>query len=108
MDSAYDADAILEHSRGMGHVPIVNPHPRRTGRSQSVLPKIFTAKQAPQLTWAQQDRFRERTSVERVYARLKDEFGGRHIRVRGAAKVMAHLMFGILVLTADQVLKLTG
>jgi hypothetical protein len=43
-----------------------------------------------------------------VYARLKDEFGGRNLRVRGAAKVMAHLMFGILALTADQVLKLTG
>ena len=39
---------------------------------------------------------------------LKDEFAGRNVRVRGAAKVMAHLMFGILALTVDQVLKLTG
>ena len=44
--------------------------------------------------------------VERVYARLKDEFGGRHIRVRGPRKIMAHLMFGVLALTADQILKL--
>ena len=44
--------------------------------------------------------------VERVNARLKDEFGGRSIRVRGPAKVMAHLMFGVLALTADQILKL--
>jgi hypothetical protein len=44
--------------------------------------------------------------VERVYARLKDEFGGRHVRVRGAAKVMTHLMFGMLALTADQILRL--
>ena len=29
-------------------------------------------------------------------ARLKDEFGGRVIRVRRHAKVMCHLMFGIL------------
>ena len=108
MDSAYDADAVIKHSRTMGHVPIVTPHPRRNGRSQSELPKVFTAKRAAELTWAQQDRFHERTAVERVYARLKDEFGGRNIRVRGAAKVMAHLMFGILVLTVDQVLKLTG
>jgi hypothetical protein len=43
---------------------------------------------------------------QRVNARLKDEFGGRSIRVRGAAKVMAHLMFGVLALTADQILKL--
>lgn len=108
MDSAYDANVVLEHSRAMGHIPIVKPHPRRNGRSQSILPKVFQAKRAPELTWAQQDRFRERTTVERVYARLKDEFGGRQVRVRGAAKVMAHLMFGVLALITDQVLKLTG
>jgi hypothetical protein len=43
---------------------------------------------------------------ERVNARIKDEFGGRHIRVRGAAKVMAHLMFGVVALTVDQLLRL--
>ena len=31
---------------------------------------------------------------------LKDEFGGRHVRVRGYDKVLAHLMFGMTVLTA--------
>ena len=51
-------------------------------------------------------RTKERTNVERVYARLKDEFGGRMIRVRGYAKVMTHLMFGILALTADQLMRL--
>jgi len=30
---------------------------------------------------------------------LKEEFGGRYVRVRGARKVMAHLMFGVLALT---------
>jgi hypothetical protein len=108
MDSAYDADAVLEHVRSLGHVPIVKPHGRRNGRVQTELPKVFQPKRAPEMTWAEQDRFRERTTVERVYSRLKDEFGGRHVRVRGAAKVMAHLMFGLLALTVDQVLKLTG
>ena len=42
--------------------------------------------------------------VERVNARLKDEFGGRTVRVRGHAKVMCHLMFGVLALTANQLL----
>ncbi len=36
----------------------------------------------------------------------KDEFGGRFLRVKGHKKVMAHLMFGILVLTADQLFRL--
>ena len=45
---------------------------------------------------------------ERVNARLKGEFGASHIRARGAAKVMAHLMFGVLALTVDQWLRLAG
>ncbi len=45
---------------------------------------------------------------ERVNARLKDEFGARTVRVRGATKIMAHLTFGILALTVDQLLRLTG
>ena len=43
---------------------------------------------------------------ERVNSRLKDEFGARQIRVRGAVKVMAHLMFGVVALTVDQILRL--
>ena len=103
MDAAYDATEIYEHSRSLGHVPIIRPVRRQhkeipfSGREQW---------EAREMTWAEQDRFRERTMVERVNARLKDEFGGRQIRVRGASKIMAHLMFGILVLTADQILKL--
>ena len=45
---------------------------------------------------------------ERVNARLKDEFGASQIRVRGAAMVMAHLMFGVLALTVDQWLRLSA
>lgn len=49
-------------------------------------------------------RYKERSTVERVNARLKDEFGGRVVRVRRPAKVMCHLMFGILALTANQMM----
>jgi hypothetical protein len=101
MDSAYDASEILEHSREMGHVPIVDPKAVRQTKST-----FLPGKPKRQLSWAESDRFRERTMVERVYSRLKDEFGGRYVRVRGASKVMAHLMFGVLALTADQLLKL--
>lgn len=98
MDAAYDATEILDHSRSLGHVPIVRPVKR--GRKETGYQASRT------LTWAEEDRFQERTMVERVYARLKDEFGGREIRVRGAKKVMAHLMFGVLALTADQIQRL--
>lgn len=91
-DSAYDCQHIADYSRSLGHVPIVDPNPRN-GETRELDP-------------AQKIRFRERSAAERVNARLKDEFGGRMIRVRGAKKVMAHLMFGILALTADQLLRM--
>jgi hypothetical protein len=94
MDTAYDNGLIREHSRGLGHVPIIRAQ-NRGAESVELAPH-------------EKQRFRERTMSERVFARLKDEFGGRYVRVRGAAKVMAHLMFGILALTADQLLRLGG
>jgi len=108
MDSAYDADDIHAHSRQLNHVPIIAPHPRRGTKKPSLLPKVFPVRPTPQLTWAEQDRYKERTMSERVNARLKDEFGGSHIRVRGAAKVMAHLMLGVLALTVDQWLRMSA
>jgi hypothetical protein len=106
MDSAYDADSISAHSRQLNHVPIIAPHSRRGTKKPSQMQKVFPDKPTPQLTWAQQERYKTRTMIERVNARLKDEFGANQIRVRGAAKVMAHLMFGVLALTVDQWLKL--
>lgn len=102
MDAAYDAGHILDHSRQMGHVPIVDPVQRHRSHQSFVPPKTPSR----QLSWAEEERYKERTMVERVNARLKDEFGGRNVRVRGAGKVMAHLMFGVLALTVDQLLKL--
>jgi hypothetical protein len=93
MDSAYDAQIIKEHSRALGHVPLIDSHTRRGAEKLRFAPH-------------EAQRFKERTTVERVYARLKEEFGGRMVRVRGAAKVMASLMFGISALTADQLLRL--
>ena len=91
-DSAYDCQHIDAYCRSLGHVPIIDPNKRKGGKRE--------------LDSAQKVRFRERSTSERVNARLKDEFGGRMIRVRGALKVMAHLMFGILALTADQLLRM--
>ena len=91
MDAGYVSDEIRQCSIEMGHVPLI---PRRKNEAPE-----------PFLGPHQKVRFGERTAVERVYSRLKDEFGARFVRVRGAAKVMAHLMFGVLALTADQILR---
>ena len=100
MDAAYDATQIREQSRSMGHVAIIDPNPRKGQNAP------FQPSGAPSLSPAQQQRYRERTMIERVNARIKDEFGGRTIRVRGDAKIMTHLMFGILALTVDQLLRM--
>jgi hypothetical protein len=85
MDSAYDAQAIHGFSRSLGHVPIIEPVQRGDWTP---------------LDPAERQRFGERSASERVNGRLKDFFGGRTVRVRGAAKVMCHLMFGLLAITA--------
>jgi hypothetical protein len=46
--------------------------------------------------------------VELVPSRLKDKLGARFIRARGAGKIMAHAIFGIVALTIGQLLKLAG
>ena len=104
MDAAYEAHHISEQSRYLGHVPIVDP--KAPGGPKSQAKDIPMGKRKRELSWAEQDRYKERTMVERANARLKDEFGGRNVRVRGPAKVMAHLMFGVVALTVDQLLKL--
>jgi len=44
--------------------------------------------------------------VERDNSNLKDNWGGRFVRVRGAAKVGCHLFFGMLAMTADRLIDL--
>ena len=92
MDAAYCSPIIRAHSCELGHVPLIDHNPRRGEKLE------FAPHEA--------ERFKIRTQVERVNARLKDEFGARFVRVRGAAKVTTHLMLGVLVLAADQLLRL--
>jgi transposase len=108
MDSAYDAPIIREYSKSLGHVSIIDINPRRNANLKEELRAEERRLELLHLERPEDRRYKERTNVERVYARLKDEFGGRMIRVRGYAKVMTHLMFGILALTADQLTRLVS
>jgi len=92
MDAAYDAEQIWKQSRKLEHVPIIDRNPRR--------------KEAIPMAPHEARRYNERGAVERFNARLKEEFGGRNVMVRGAKKVMSHLMFGVISLFADHLLKL--
>lgn len=108
MDSAVHAGPVHEHSRQLNHQPIIAVHSRRGAKKPSKLPKVYPPKPVLELTWARQEHCKERTMSERVNARLKDEFGAGHIRVRGPVKGMAHLIFGMVALAVDQGLRLAG
>jgi hypothetical protein len=46
------------------------------------------------------------STAEWSNARLNDEFGCTAIRIKGDTELMAHPMFGILALSADQLMRL--
>lgn len=93
MDSAYDAAPIYKVSQELGHVPIIDKNPRRKKDVVPMEPALAV-------------RYNERTVAERANSRLKEEFGGRNVMVKGHKKVKLHLMFGVIALFADQLLKL--
>ena len=104
MDAAYDSPAIHEYSKQLGHVPIIDENPRRNAaRKQEILDEKKRL-QLIHFELPETARFRNRSNAERVNSQLKDNFGGRTVRVRGNAKVACHLMFGVLALTAHQAL----
>jgi len=103
MDAAYDSPIIKEHSQSLGHVPIIDTRPKRGEKAEIELE--LKAKRNANYKTSQMIRYNQRSSVERVNGRLKDEFNGRMLRVKGHAKVMSHLMFGIVALTVDQLMK---
>jgi len=105
MDSAYDAAAIKNYSTSLGHVPIIDINPRANAAFKDELSQEAKRLRNIGFKMPKTVRYNHRSSAERVNGRLKDEFGGRNIRVRGNAKVFCHLMFGVLALTVDQLLR---
>lgn len=105
MDSAYDAAEIRAKSIALGHVPIIDANPRAVCGKEAVVAEA-RAKRNAGYELAEDVRYNARSGSERVNGRLKDDFGGRHVRVCGHAKVFCHLMFGVLALTVDQLIRL--
>jgi hypothetical protein len=84
--------SIYVISSTLGHVPIID----KKSRGKNVVTM------APH----EASRYKVRSAAERFNSRLKEEFGGRNIMVRGAQKVKMHLMFAVIAIFADQLLKL--
>ena len=88
-DCAYDAEEIKAVSKKMGHIPVIDPNPRR-GETLELPPD-------------RKIRYRERSTVERVNSDLKDNYGARHVRVKGHWNVLCHLMFGVIAITVKKI-----
>ena len=71
MDAAYCSPIIRAHSQSLDHVPLIDHNPRGGEKIK------FAPHEA--------QRFKERSTVERANARLKDEFGAARVNVRGHA-----------------------
>jgi len=92
MDAAYCSGVIRGFVSSQGRIALIDHNPRGGEKIE------FAPHEA--------QRYKTRSGAERANARLKDEFGARNVQVRGASKVMSHLMFGVVALCADQLMRL--
>jgi len=106
MDAAYDAQPIIDDCLAAGRVPVID---RNTRRDTGLKAEIAAERARRRLIHMPDPRdltYNERTNAERANGRLKDELGGCFLRVRGHLKAFCHLMFGVVVLAADSILRL--
>lgn len=93
MDAAYDSAIIRCYIAAQGRVPLIDFNHRSPKDERSFAP-------------CEAQRYKQRSSAERLNSNLKDNFGGNFVRVRGHAKVLSHLTFGLLALTISQTMRL--
>ena len=106
MDSAYDAPEIWAKSRALGHVPIIGRHPRSVTGGKAEIEAEARARRRIGFRLPEDVRYDQRSAAERDNSALQDNYGGRSVRVRGHDKVFCPLMFGVLALTVDQLMRL--
>jgi hypothetical protein len=85
--------------RSLNHVPVIDINPRAIPELKRELEQEAKRQRLVGHRLAEDIRYGECSTAERVN-------GGRTLRVRGPAKVMCHLMFGVLSFTALQRLHL--
>jgi hypothetical protein len=109
-DAAYDSSIIRAYAINKGHRPIIDINPKN---SKVLKEQIALAKSEKEILQAfnlyndwDEKCYNQRSSVERVNAYLKDNFGCDKIYYRGATKVASVLAFAVLSVCIHQSLKL--
>lgn len=90
MDAGYDMPEIRTVSRNCNHAPIIKPNNRRSKIKRELDP-------------ASARRYRIRTTAERGFSELKDNYGIEKSRFRGHAKIKTHIGFSIIILTIRKI-----
>ena len=98
--------SLAARPTALGHVPIIDPHPRNVPGGKDAIAAEARGRRNAGYALAEDVRYNERSAAERVNGGLKDDFGGRYVRVRGHVKVFCHLMFGVLALAIDHLMRL--
>ena len=91
-DKGYDSIDLRKNVESFGKIPLFQPRDYESPNKIEFDPPMS-------------ERFKRRTSVERAFSRCKDRFGCRNVRVKGYAKVLAHVMTGILMLCAMRIIE---
>ncbi|KAB7880567.1 transposase [Poseidonibacter ostreae] len=109
-DAAYDCDIIKFFSKQNNHRAIIDINPKNSKKSKEKLElekrEIEMHKRLKIHTPSYEHHYNQRSSVERVNAYLKDNFGCNKIYYQGASKVASVLAFGVLSVCIHQALKL--
>jgi hypothetical protein len=109
-DAAYDTSIIKNYSIKQNHRPIIDINPKNSKKlkAQIALAKSEKKILEPLKLYNDSDdrHYNQRTSVERVNAYLKDNYGCSKIYYQGAQKVASVLAFAVLSVCITQSLKL--
>lgn len=109
-DAAYDSSIIRAYSQQHNHRPIIdiNPKNSKVRKEQIALAKSEKKILRPMGLHNDSDdlHYNQRSSVERVNAYLKDNYGCSKIYYKGDTKVASVLSFAVLAVCITQALKL--
>jgi transposase len=109
-DAAYDSSIIKEFSINNNHRPIIDINPKNSKVLKEQIALNKSEKEILQSfslynDWDEKC-YNQRSSVERVNAYLKDNYGCNKIYYKGATKVASVLAFGVLSVCIHQSLKI--
>jgi hypothetical protein len=97
---------IVADCQAAGRVPVIDNNTRRQTALKAELAAERLARRTINMSDPDDLIYNERTVAERANGAIKDDYGGRYLRVRGHLKVFCHLMFGVAAFTASCLLNL--